>query len=245
MDAQLETIQILISINRKALRELAKVAETTSADYLHIDTAMKLIGDQFHFLLQQKEELMAKAEEVVLDEQEPQGMAQGPQAAAPTQKRGRGAEKKYYLRDETLKPAFLAQLKRIFQRHYTAAKTFTLPDGTEAKAPDFLACLYDIGIKNGIAYPKAPVYDMSCLLKEAACDCPNAKNFTTAYNTLQTTVRKWRLFTGNEASYYCVNVRFHLLKPQDVPSEYKDEYRRVLHIYSQVEQIYKETKNVT
>ena len=74
MDAQLETIQTLISINRKALRELAKVAETTSADYLHIDTAMKLIGDQFHFLLQQKEELMAKAEEVVPDEQEPQGM---------------------------------------------------------------------------------------------------------------------------------------------------------------------------
>ena len=245
MDAQLETIQTLISINRKALRELAKVAETTSADYLHIDTAMKLIGDQFHFLLQQKEELMAKAEEVVPDEQEPQGMAQGPQAATPTQKRGRGAEKKYYLRDETLKPAFIDQLKRIFQRHYTAAKTFTLPDGTEAKAPDFLACLYDIGIKYGIAYPKAPVYDMSCLLKEAVCDCPNAQNFTTAYNTLQTTVRKWRHFTGNEARYYCVNVRFHLLKPQDVPSEYKDEYRRVLHIYSQVEQIYKETKNVT
>lgn len=245
MDAQLETIQTLISINRKALRELAKVAETTSADYLHIDTAMKLIGDQFHLLLQQKEELMAKAEEEVQAEQQPQGMAQGLLAAAPTRKRGRGAAKEFYLRDENLKPAFIAQLKCIFQRHYTAAKTFTLPDGTEAKAPDFLACLYDIGIKNGIAYPKAPVYDMSCLLKEAARGCPNAQNFTTAYNTLQTTVRKWRHFTGNEASYYCVNVRFHKLKPEDVPSEHKDEYRRVLHIYSQVEQIYKETKNVT
>ena len=242
MDAQLETIQTLISINRKALRELAKVAETTSADYLHIDTAMKLIGDQFHLLLQQKEELMAKAEEEVQAEQQPQGMAQGLLAAAPTRKRGRGAEKVFYLRDENLKPAFIAQLKCIFQRHYTAAKTFTLPDGTEAKAPDFLACLYDIGLKYGIASPEAPVYDMSCLLKEAACDCPNAKNFTTAYNTLQTTVRKWKHFTGNEARYYCVNVRFHKLKPEDVPSDYKDEYRRVLLIYTQVEQIFKETK---
>ena len=242
MDAQLETIQTLISINRKALRELAKVAETTSADYLHIDTAMKLIGDQFHLLLQQKEELGAKAEEEVQAEQQPQGMAQGLLAAAPTRKRGRGAEKVFYLRDENLKPAFIAQLKCIFQRHYTAAKTFTLPDGTEAKAPDFLACLYDIGLKYGIASPEAPVYDMSCLLKEAARGCPNAQNFTTAYNTLQTTVRKWKYFTGNEAHYYCVNVRFHKLKPEDVPSDYKDEYRRVLLIYTQVEQIFKETK---
>ena len=242
MDAQLETIQTLISINRKALRELAKVAETTSADYLHIDTAMKLIGDQFHLLLQQKEEMMAKDEKVVPAEQEPQGMAQGTLAAATTQKRGRGAEKEFYLRDENLKPAFIAQLKRIFQRHYTAAKTFTLPDGTEAKAPDFLACLYDIGIKYGVASPEAPVYNMSCLLKEAARDCPNAQNFTTAYNTLQTTVRKWKHFTGNEARYYCVNVRFHKLKPEDVPSDYKDEYHRVLLIYTQVEQIFKETR---
>lgn len=242
MDAQLDTIQTLISINRKALRELAKVAETTSADYLHIDTAMKLIGDQFHLLLQQKEEMMAKDEEVVPAEQEPQGMAQGTLAATTTQKRGRGAEKEFYLRDENLKPAFIAQLKRIFQRHYTAAKTFTLPDGTEAKAPDFLACLYDIGIKYGVASPEAPVYNMSCLLKEAARDCPNAQNFTTAYNTLQTTVRKWKHFTGNEARYYCVNVRFHKLKPEDVPSDYKDEYHRVLLIYTQVEQIFKETR---
>ena len=172
-------------------------------------------------------------------------MTRKPHVSAPAIKRGRGALKMFYLKDESLKKAFLAQLKRIFREYYSAGKTFTLPDSTEAKAPDFLACLYDIGIKDGITSPEAPVYDMNCLLKEAAEACENAQDFNTAYNTLQTTVRKWRLFTGNEASYYCVNVRFHLLKPQDVPSEHKDEYRRVLHIYSQVEQIYKETKNVT
>ena len=57
MNTQLEAIQSLIRINRDAMRELAKVAETTSADYVHIDNAMRMLGEQFHILLQQKEEL--------------------------------------------------------------------------------------------------------------------------------------------------------------------------------------------
>ena len=57
MNTQLEAIQELIRINRDAMRELAKVAETTSADYVHIDNAMRMLGEQFHILLQQKEEL--------------------------------------------------------------------------------------------------------------------------------------------------------------------------------------------
>ena len=57
MDTQLELIQTLIRINRDAMRTLAKVAETTSADYVHIDNVIHLLGEQFHILLQQKEEL--------------------------------------------------------------------------------------------------------------------------------------------------------------------------------------------
>ena len=56
MDTQIEVIQTLIRINRDAMKELAKVAETTSANYLHIDNAIRMLGEQFHFLLQQKEE---------------------------------------------------------------------------------------------------------------------------------------------------------------------------------------------
>ena len=51
MDTQLELIQTLIRINRDAMRTLAKVAETTSANYLHIDNAIRMLGEQFHFLL--------------------------------------------------------------------------------------------------------------------------------------------------------------------------------------------------
>ena len=46
MNTQLEAIQELIRINRDAMRELAKVAETTSADYVHIDNAMRMLGEQ-------------------------------------------------------------------------------------------------------------------------------------------------------------------------------------------------------
>ena len=256
MDTQLELIQTLIRINRDAMRTLAKVAETTSADYVHIDNVIHLLGEQFHILLQQKEELETKAEEVVTEAAEVTNeaaemvqrtavrpcMAQEPQVTDTVNKRGRGAVKTYYLKDDSLKPAFLAQLKRIFQQYYHVGKTFTLHDGIEANAPDFLSCLYDIGIKDGITSPEAPVFDMSCMLKEAAEACENAQDFNTAYNTLQKAVRKWKSLTGNESRYYCTNVRFHTLNPQDVPSEYQAAYNRWHNLYTQVEQIYNATK---
>lgn len=270
MDTQLELIQTLIRINRDAMRTLAKVAETTSADYVHIDNVIHLLGEQFHILLQQKEELETKAAEVITEAAEViteaaevtneaakvttevaemvqrtavrPCMAQEPQVTDTVNKRGRGAVKTYYLKDDSLKPAFLAQLKRIFQQYYHVGKTFTLPDGIKANAPDFLACLYDIGIKDGITSPEAPVFDMSCMLKEAAEACENAQDFNTAYNTLQKAVRKWKSLTGNESRYYCTNVRFHTLNPQDVPSEYQAAYNRWHNLYTQVEQIYNATK---
>ena len=106
----------------------------------------------------------------------------------------------------------------------------------------FLACLYDVCIKCGITSPEAPVSDFSNMVKQAAQQCPNAKSFKTAYNTIQKAVREWKPLTGNEAHYYGINVRFHKLKPKDVPQEYKATYNRWLTLYMQVEQIYKETK---
>ena len=266
MNTQLEAIQELIRINRDAMRELAKVAETTSADYVHINNAMRMLGEQFHILLQQKEEaeaaIVTAEEGELITPSEPRGnvrvrTSMGTMAksytASPTEtssdtsniykeKRGRGAEKQFFLKDESLKPAFLAQLKRIFTARYTPNKTFLLPNDTEAKAPAFLACLYDVCIKCGITSPEAPVSDFSNMVKQAAQQCPNAKSFKTAYNTIQTAVREWKPLTGNEAHYYGINVRFHKLKPKDVPQEYKATYNRWLTLYMQVEQIYKETK---
>lgn len=242
MNAQLEAIQSLIRMNREAARELAKVEETTSADFAHINHALAALNEQFHILLQQKEEVEASAAFVTL---------YGNAGIDPCdrsletpivykEKRGRGAEKQFYLKDESLKPAFIAQLKRIFSDLYTPGKTFRLPDGSEANAPEFLACLHDIGIKHGITSPEAPVYDFSCMIKEAAHEC--LKDFNTAYNTIQKAVRMWKSFTGNENLYYGINVRFHNLKSEDVPSEYKSAYNRKLRLYTQVEQIYNETK---
>ena len=245
MDTQLEAIQSLIRINRDAMRELAKVAETTSADYVHIDNAMRMLGEQFHILLQQKEEqesiAIATERKVMCKTHTPCVMPTAPNATE-NEKRGRGAEKQFFLKDESLKPAFLAQLKRIFTDRYTPNKTFLLPDGTEAKAPGFLACLYDVCIKCGITSPEAPVSDFSNMVKQAAQQCPNAKSFKTAYNTIQTAVREWKPLTGNEAHYYGINVRFHKLNPENVPHDLKATYNRWLTLYMQVEQIYKETK---
>ena len=111
MDTQLELIQTLIRINRDAMRTLAKVAETTSADYVHIDNVIHLLGEQFHILLQQKEELETKAAEVITEAAKVTTevaemvqrtavrpcMAQEPQVTDTVNKRGRGAVKTYYL----------------------------------------------------------------------------------------------------------------------------------------------------
>ena len=237
MSTRLDTIQVLIRLNREAARELTKVVETTSADFVHIGKAQEALQEQFHLLLQQKEE-----EESAPALSEPVGKGHcvdsGTYTPETPHTRGRGAEKQFYLRDERLKPAFLALLKALFMGHYTAGKTFKLQDGTEANAPDFLACLYDIGIKYGITSPKAPVYDFSCMLKEAAQACPNAGSFNTAYNTLQRSVRKWKPFTGDEVRYYGINVRFHRLRSEDVPRLHKAAYDYWLRLYTQVEEIY-------
>ena len=56
MSTRLDTIQVLIRLNREAARELTKVVETTSADFVHIGKAQEALQEQFHLLLQQKEE---------------------------------------------------------------------------------------------------------------------------------------------------------------------------------------------
>lgn len=221
-------------MNREAARELAKVEETTSADFAHINRALAALNEQFHILLQQKEELEAVTIGPCESSQET--------PVINNEKRRRGAEKQFYLKDESLKPAFIAQLKRIFQEYYTQGKAFLLPDGTEAKAPAFLACLYDMGIKYGITSPEAPVSDFSSMVKEAAQECPNARSFNTAYNTIQKAVKKWKPFTGNEGHYYGTNVRFHQLKSEDVPQDCRKAYDYWLRLYTQIEQIYNETQ---
>lgn len=243
MNTQLDAIQSLIQLNRKALRELAEVAETTSADFVHISRAQDALNEQFHMLLQQKEETEAMEEAQEAHGHAIQSEATSPCVDATTEKRGRGAVKQFYLKDEEDKPAFVAHIRRIFLAHYHKGKTFTLLDGTNVKAHLFLACLYDLGIKLGITTREAPVKDFCDMMTEIAGTCPNASDFNTAYNTVQKATKRWNPLTGKDASQlYCTTVRLHEIEPSAVPVAHKKDYEAWMALYAQVQQIYNVTK---
>lgn len=244
MDVQQDTIQNLIQLNRKALRELAEVADTTSADFVHICKAQDVLNEQFHILLQQKEEL--EQEEVLITESNESATTLSAAPIIDKEKRGRGAEKQHYLKDNSQRSIFIAHLQRIFLTHYIPGKKFRLMNGSEIKAPSFLACLYDLGIKSGITSPEVPVRDFCDMVTEAATECAktcdNVKDFNTAYNTVQKEIKRWNALTGNNQLYY-TNIRFHLIVPSSIPSVQKDKYDTWCALYKHVEQIYHETKD--
>lgn len=234
-------------MNREAARELAKVEETTSADFAHINQALAALNEQFHFLLQQKEEAETL---VVMTEPKVKKDASGLcETSSDThilynkEKRGRGAEKQYYLKDEQFKPAFIARLTSIFINHYSGSKQFCLPDGKKVKAHYFLACLYDLGVQLGITTSEAPVKDFCEMVKTAAAECPEVTDFNTAYNTVQKALKLWNPFTGLSASQlYCTTVRFHQIEPSAVPDVHKADYLEWQSLYSHVATIYEATE---
>lgn len=245
MNIQVEVIQSLIQLNRKTLRELAGVAETTSADFVHIGKAQDALNEQFHILLQQKEEMEAMVAAQDSEEKTTQSESTLASTESMTEKRGRGAVKQFYLKDEEYKSIFMEHISRIFIDHYTYGKTFILPDGTSVRAHLFLACLYDLGIKLGITSPEAPVKDFCDMMAEVARSCPNATDFNTAYNTVQKATKRWNPFTGKDASQlYCTTVRLHEILPSVVPAAHRKDYQEWITLYGHVEQIYHTTKEV-
>lgn len=242
MNTQIDVIQSLIQLNRKALRELAEVADTTSADFMHIGKAQEALNEQFHLLLQQREELEA-ADASFTEPHESVTTASN----IDKEKRGRGAEKQHYLKNESQRSAFVAHLQRIVHAHYVPGKKFRLMDGSEVKAPSFLACLYDLGIKIGITSPEVPVRDFCDMVTEAANKCAKVcdtvKDFNTAYNTVQKEIKRWNTFFP-KGNFYCTNVRFYSIDPSSVPNDLIDTYKTWLALYTQVEQIYHALKGV-
>lgn len=244
MNTQIEVIQSLIQLNRKALRELAGVADTTSADFVHIGKAQEALNEQFHILLQQKEEA-ERAEAAMAETQEGVAPTLSVTPETDKEKRGRGAEKQHYLKDNGQRATFVGHLQRIFCAHYIPGKKFRLMDDSEIKAPSFLACLYDLGIKLGITSPEVPVRDFCDMVTEAATECAktcdNVKDFNTAYNTVQKEIKKWNAFADNNHLYY-TNVRFHRIDSANVPDDLSDTYNTWCALYSQVKQIYQVTE---
>lgn len=247
MNTQLDAIQSLIQLNRKTLRELAEVADTTSADFAHISKAQDALNEQFHILLQQKEETEAMiAAQESLDKTTPSD-TNSSSTCTTTEKRGRGAVKQFYLKDVSQKISFVAHLQRIFIANYIPGKKFRLMDGSEVKAPSFLACLYDLGIKLGITSPEVPVRDFCDMVTKAATECAktheNVMDFNTAYNTVQRATKCWKPFTGKDASLlYCTTVRLHEIVASVVPAAHRKDYEAWMALYDHVEQIYHATE---
>lgn len=259
MSKQLDAIETLMEMNRTTARTLTNVLETNTADYAYISEALALLNEQFHILLQQKEEMQSgrivfSEDEELADKRMVLKQEEGSEmsgtacrtddnvAAERDKKRGRGAVKKHYLKDDALKPSFLSSVRHIFLEYYAGGKMFRLPNGGEAKAPSLLACLYDIGIKRGLTSAEAPMRDFSDMVAAVARECPNASDFDTAYNTIQKAIKEWNPLTGQVAEQlYCTNARLHRIDPSDVPTDFKKRYVAWMKLYGQVEKMLDES----
>ncbi|GEM_PF-6661479 len=236
------TITTLQRSIRDAQKELAEVENFDSADYQHVMETQRILSDQMQLLMQLKEEVMQMKEEVMLSAASPSAVSVSQQGSESTheaktmdvEKRQRGGQKQYYLHDNGRRQEYVAHVRSLFDRHYNAStRKFILPDGTPIKAALFLACLYDLGIKNELASAGAPVKDFADIVKEAAVDIPN---FTTAYNTIQTVVKEWRTFIGSQG-YGDLTLHLHKINPSSVLRQHLSQYESHMQLLHRVEEM--------
>jgi len=199
---------------RRVLNELAQADDMSLSRFQQLSKASQL-------LIENREQIMQ-----VLDSLNEEGATN----ILPIVNRGR--EKQYYLRDNTQRDAYMARLQSYFEQYYNAqTRCFCLPDGSTVNAHTFLACVYDIGIRDGLALEGATVKDFSDMAKEAAQAA--GVDFRTAYNTIQHVTRHWRNFAGNRG-YSTLAIHLHSLKEEEVPDQYLSEYQGAMMVYDQV-----------
>jgi len=144
----------------------------------------------------------------------------------------RGRAKQTYLLDPTNRPAFIAQLQSYFSNYYNPqTRRFRLPDDTTVNAHTFLACVYDIGIRDGLAAEDAPVNDFADMAKEAALAA--GMDLRTAYNTIQSVTREWRSYVGNRG-YIDRTIHLHSMREDQVSPNKLPDYQLSLSILHQV-----------
>lgn len=212
-------------MNRQAARELAGVVQTTSADFMHITESQRVLDEQFHILLQMMEEAEPSADTFAIS---PSNNAA---------RRGRGAEKKYYLADDTAHhEPFVGALVSVINAHYKSAQ-FAVNADLQLKAPTFLALIFDLGIKHGLSYEGAPVKDFANLVSEAVARSNHANSIQTAYGTIQKVTRKWRELLPPS---FCLMSTIHLsgIAPTMVTPAAESDYNRWLSLHEAVEKIY-------
>jgi len=222
-----DTIQKLMRQTREALRQLAEVEDISARDYVHVSNAQQTFSEHMQLLIQLKEEVMNSD-----SSPSPVAVCQYTSEEIDTEKRTRGGQKQFYLLDNTKREAYTAEVRLLFAKHYdTTTRRFRLPDGTQVKAPLFLACIYDLDIKTGLAAPGAPVKDFADIVKEAAKDTPN---FTTAYNTIQSVIKRWRTYIGAKG-YGMLDLHLHIIQPTAVTCDSRSQYEADMEVYHRVE----------
>lgn len=213
---QIQTTIITLQRNiRDAQRQLIDMENLSAADYKRISQAQHILNEHMQMLIELKDKVM----QFVASPCPQPSIENLPQIEV--DKRGRGGVKQFYLIDNTKREDYVAQIQTIFENYYDDdSRWFILPDGTTIKSPFFLACLYDLGIKNGIASIDAPVKDFALIVQEATKNKPSV---TTAYNTIQSITKSWRRFVGDRA-YYDRTAHLFALNPKDVVPQHAEEY---------------------
>jgi len=202
---------------RRASTDLAQADDLSSARYKQISDASKL-------LIENREQIEEFLLNISDTNPSPILCSQSPSS--------RGREKQSYLIDNSQREAYIATLQKYFEQYYNAlTRCFRLPDGSTVKPQIFLACVYDIGIKDGLALEGATVKDFSDMAKEAASVA--GVDFRTAYNTIQHVTRHWRDFAGKRACYKGA-IHLYSLKEEEVPEQYLSEYWEAMMVYNQV-----------
>ena len=221
MSTTQDTIQQLMRLNRESLHLLVDVECVTPEDHARLCEVQTRLSEQINLLMQLREE------------------AGGALRHSPRQlvcHNRPGAGKGSYLNGVISRDEYISSLRRIFKTSFNAGGKFILSDGSTVSGHRFLACLYDIGISQGIATASRQVKAFFDLVSEAVRDTPNASAFKTAYNTVQIRIRQWRDFvpyrnTGEG------EVLLHNIEPFKVRPEYRAEYNQWMQLRDKVEHI--------
>lgn len=213
---------------RETQRELTSVEDLSSADSLHVNNAVLILTEQMNLLLQLREELSAL---IASPSAPPAAELPVGQGSASTEARGRGGVKQNYLLDDSRRDDYICLLRTLFRNHYQSDTRRFIVGERAVKAPLFLACVYEIGIRDGLASADAPVKDFAEMVGIAGADYPS---FITAYNTVQTVVKKWRDLIGPRG-YGDRTIHLFSLSEADVLPDLLPRYRadlEVLHLIS-------------
>ncbi len=176
MSATQDTIQQLIRLNRESLHQLVDVECATPEDHARLCEVQARMSEQINLLMQLREESGDVS----------------PHTPRPLFGHSRpGAVRGRYLNDSVSREEYMALLRRVLRNCFSDGQ-FRLPDGSTVPAHKFLACLYDIGISQGIATASRQVKAFCALVHEAARGVPDISGFKTAYNTVIEDIRGWK-----------------------------------------------------